>query len=213
MVQVGSNNKFKNGKLFILCIFVKNMDKQQLISNLLAEVERKIGRTLRTPTDFQYLSLQISKEGKGYESLSISTIKRLYKYINSSHEPSQQTLTILAHFIGYKDWDTFRRFQSTLAKQTSGFLSNIDDVLTKTKIGDTLYIQWNPNRKIKVQNQGSRRVIVIASENSQLIVGDSFKLSEIKNDKPLLATDFIRDGMSMPDYIMGRNDGVNVYLE
>lgn len=49
------------------------MDKQQLISNLLAEVERKIGRTLRTPTDFQYLSLQISKEGKGYESLSIST--------------------------------------------------------------------------------------------------------------------------------------------
>lgn len=35
------------------------MNKDQLISALLSKVEGELGRTLRTPTDFQYLSLRI----------------------------------------------------------------------------------------------------------------------------------------------------------
>jgi hypothetical protein len=35
-------------------------------------------------------------------------------------------------------------------------------------------------------------------------------LSEIKEGEPLLVVGFVRDGTSMPDYVMGRNGGISI---
>ena len=186
------------------------MNKDQLISALLSKVEGELGRTLRTPTDFQYLSLRISLKSEGEYSLSSSTIKRLCNYVRYKSNPSLHTLSTLAIFVGYKDWHDYADSQLALLRPVSGFLFDVDDALTKTPIGGCLRLRWLPDRRIKLMRKIDRRVEVVASENSQLQTGDSFILSEIKEGEPLLAVGFVRDGTSMPDYVMGRNGGISI---
>ncbi|MDO4159585.1 MAG: hypothetical protein Q4D41_03920 [Prevotellaceae bacterium] len=75
------------------------------IELLRIEVENKLGKPLKSPTDFNQLSLCLQKEIK--EDISISTIKRLWGYADANHRTSYTTLSILSRFLGYSDWEDY----------------------------------------------------------------------------------------------------------
>ena len=62
---------------------------------------------MRTPKDFDFLSEQIFKQL--HQHISTSTLKRLWGYLPGSENPRTSTLDLLAQFVGYADWQDFRR--------------------------------------------------------------------------------------------------------
>lgn len=81
------------------------MENNQYIELLKGEVLRRFGRTLDAPTDYDLLSLDVS-EVTG-DSLSVSTLKRLYGYDKRSTMPRPSTLSTLSRYVGYAGWSDF----------------------------------------------------------------------------------------------------------
>ena len=67
------------------------------IAELLLQVEKAYAKPLNSSTDFEELSIQLKyKLGM---SLSSSTLKRLWGYVNDAHSPRPQTLDVLARYL------------------------------------------------------------------------------------------------------------------
>ena len=77
-----------------------NNDYQQL----LRAVEQALGRSLISPSDFEYLANQLFE--KTHEHLSTSTLMRLWGYTERV-KPRKSTLDVLARFLGYNDSPAF----------------------------------------------------------------------------------------------------------
>ena len=66
---------------------------------------------MRTPKDFDFLSEQIFE--KEHQTVSPTTLKRMWGYLSETATPRLSTLNILSQFIGYDDWDSFCKSEST----------------------------------------------------------------------------------------------------
>ena len=69
------------------------------------EVETLVGRSVKTPKDFEFLSRQIG--GYTNETISVSTLKRMWGYVASPCKPSKYNLNLLSRMVGYSDWVAF----------------------------------------------------------------------------------------------------------
>ena len=74
-------------------------------------IEEAVGRKMKTPKDFDFLADQIFD--KLHETVSSTTLKRMWGYLQESSSPRESTLDILAQFVDYKDWETFCSEAST----------------------------------------------------------------------------------------------------
>lgn len=81
------------------------MTENAVIELLRKAVEQKAGRHMRTPKDFEFLSHCIFEEC--HEMLSTSTLKRIWGYVQSDSTPRSSSLTPLAQYIGYADWEDY----------------------------------------------------------------------------------------------------------
>ena len=88
------------------------MDTLKDIEKLKQAIEKKAGRTMRSPVDFDRLSYLIHENIR--EQISPSTLKRLWGYVSSSHMPRYSSLSTLARYIGYPDWDAFCQSSPTI---------------------------------------------------------------------------------------------------
>jgi len=79
--------------------------KPEDVERLKAAVELKCGRKILTPKDFYFLSTYIVEQQ--HETVSVSTLKRLWGYIQTSSVPRRSTLNVLSRLLGFPDWDTF----------------------------------------------------------------------------------------------------------
>lgn len=68
-------------------------------------VERKADIRPVTPSAFDRLILLI--KGETGQDISLSTMKRVWGYIQSPHTPSNAILSILARFVGFKGRDDY----------------------------------------------------------------------------------------------------------
>lgn len=86
---------------------MKNMNMQENnISLLREEIEKAIGKALKTPKDFDSLSARIFD--KLHENISSTTLKRFWGYIHDTQsKTSETTLDILARFVGYASWNDY----------------------------------------------------------------------------------------------------------
>lgn len=75
------------------------------ISRLRSDIEAEVGRKIRTPKDFDFLSACIAD--RLHQTISISTLKRVWNYVASDATPRLSTLDILAQFVGSKDWEDY----------------------------------------------------------------------------------------------------------
>lgn len=82
-------------------------DRKRHIENLKKEVLRKFGRTVEASADFDTLSITIQQSIS--ETVSPSTLKRVFGYVKYDAEPSATTLSILSRYAGYAGWSDFCR--------------------------------------------------------------------------------------------------------
>ena len=175
--------------------------EKQLTALLIADVEKRMGRELKSPNDFQRLIDILPKD----EKLSVSTLKRLWQYVPNEHKTREATLDILSKLLGYKNWLDYCMAHAT--NQESDFLTGIN-TQQDIAVGAIIMLQWEPNRECLIKKTESGRFLVIEAKNTKLQVGDEFYTAWLEKGKPLLATQFTRNKTSLPDYIAGRRKGL-----
>lgn len=183
-------------------------DKQISEMNyLMSLVEKKFQKDIKTSTDFAALAEDIENELK--ESVSISTLKRMWGYVSMNPTPRLSTLDILSRYVGKADYKTFcHDLSHTDAFQSSFF--TIDFVNARDlEPGAVLEIGWDPGRVVTLKHIDEFSFEVISSVNSKLREGDRFKVASFVKGVPLFITKILRDGEFTPSFIAGRQDGLN----
>lgn len=174
---------------------------------LLAEVERTYGQAINTSTDFETLSEAIQRSPRK-ESLSPSTLKRLWGYVANRSAPSPTTLNILARYIGKQD---FRQFCESIRRNDSsdsGFFTSVRISASDLEPGAGLRIGWNPDRLVHLEYLGGFRFRVLQQFNSSLREGDEFEATSFLLGHPLYIPRLLRDGKFLPAYIAGKIHGL-----
>jgi hypothetical protein len=177
-----------------------------LIFLLRKEVETQLGFSLNTPSNFDSLILRI-KDTTG-EYISLSTLKRLWGYVEYKQRPSLSTLSILARFAEYRDWNDFCEKKQGGQLDNSGFISKDDERMTELHPGEELGVEWHPDRYCHIRCEAPGRFVVISAYNSKLQPGDTFTASVFAVGHPLYMSNFCRDGSSMPPYVAGAKAGL-----
>ena len=90
----------------------------QNIDRLRIAIEAQVSREMRTPKDFDYLSEKIFE--KVHQTVSPTTLKRMWGYLSETATPRLSTLNILSQFIGYNNWDAFCKSESTEEPEEEG---------------------------------------------------------------------------------------------
>lgn len=183
----------------------KNMPE---LAYLLTEVEKKYGRRIATTTDFELLSVVIDHTIG--ELISSSTLKRLWGYVRLNPTPRIATLDILSRFVGHKDFKAFCNHLKNSQVFSSNFFTSRYQTTAELVEGMTVQIGWAPNRLVRMIYLGNHLFEVVSSENSLLMVGDRFELSEIIVGYPLFISRILRDGAYTSSYVAGRIDGINL---
>lgn len=193
------------GKLMYLC--KKNVQEmtQEHIAALERAVEDQYGQTLSSPADFGGLCDSL-KSTLG-ESLSMSTVKRLWGYVSGYESVRKSTLNTLSHYVGCRDWEDFC---ATLEHpDVSTFPTGDVVALSTLKVGDGVEVTWSPGRRIVVQYLGQGRMRVTESLRSKLTVGTTFSCAGMVNSERLTLTQVEIPGTDQAlTYVCGKRGGI-----
>lgn len=199
MLILGGNHKKVVTSQRLLCC---NMNKQ-MIDYLRLRVEQCIGRKMESPKDFKQLNALLPQN----EHLSISTLKRLWKYVPSEHVPREETLSILARLCGYNNWADF------CINNTKAFDSDFLNGVVETKeitVGGEVVLEWLPDRRCRIRKLSDNRWIVTEAKNCKLQVNDTFSAAWFAVGEPLYALGVERNGQLLSNYIAGKQNGLTV---
>lgn len=182
--------------------------KKEDIDSLCRAIEQAIDRRLQTPKDFDLLSERIfARTG---EMVSRNTLRRIWGRLDEERMPRRSTLSILARFIGYDDFETFmgKAVMGSHGEPSSmPFLGRRLSVLDGLTRGDHLRLTWHPDRVCDVEYNGSQHFRVIHAENTKLQEGDTFLCSIIMEGEQLYL-DQLQHGNEPPKpYICGKMGG------
>ncbi|MBR2231320.1 MAG: hypothetical protein IJ891_03035 [Prevotella sp.] len=75
------------------------------VTLLLEKIEEQLGRKMMTPKDFDFLAMQVFEKTR--QSISVSTLKRVWGYVSSKGAASETTLDLLSNFAGYASFFQF----------------------------------------------------------------------------------------------------------
>lgn len=178
------------------------MNEEQSIERLKEDVLQKMGHTLDSPTDFDYLALQV-KNVTG-EDISSTTLKRLFGYIPSQGSTRKSSLSILARYLGFTGWSSY----TDSTHVNSGFISKKVVMADKLSEGNMIEVAWAPDREVTFVALGESRFAVTKSVNSQLVVGDIAEVVMFIINQPLQVRNVIHEGKNMGPYSAGLNGGL-----
>lgn len=154
------------------------------IQHLKIDIEKRVGRPLKSPIDFDLLSYKIQKCIN--EQISSTTIKRLWGYVPSTHQPRFSTLSTLSRFIGFPDWDSY--CQGLAQEEESESFTKKCIASAELKDGSLIEIGWKPNRYCVIKCIGECEYIVVKSQNAKIQVGDVFSADQFHLNRPLIIT-------------------------
>lgn len=174
------------------------------IHELKKQIENRLKRKMKTPNDFIFLSGVIWEHT--HETMSPTTLKRLWGYIEGADETRGSTLDILSRSLGYLDWDDFLKH----IDRTSGS----DPVISKhisvddLKIGDRVAVSWKPDRRCTFRYLGNAKFAVEQAENSKLKVGDTFSTTLFILHEPLYLNNLVQGNNPPVPFVIGNRDGL-----
>ncbi|MDE6697530.1 MAG: hypothetical protein K2K25_11685, partial [Muribaculaceae bacterium] len=144
------------------------------------------------------------------DSLSLSSIKRLWGYIPYDGEFSPTTLNILARYNGMKDWESFKKSieQNTGVDDESGFHDDTITDTSKYKIGDKIVLSWNDGKECELECVGHMRFRVLRAENIKLKNSDIVTLHTLCIGQPVYISDIIRGDMQFTTYVGAKKGGL-----
>ncbi|MBQ6725675.1 MAG: hypothetical protein IJQ89_03775 [Bacteroidales bacterium] len=171
------------------------------------DVIDSFGMELDTPKKFEILSEEISDRTK--RLLSVSTLKRIFGYIEGYEGIRGDSLNILSQFLGYPDWRTFEADRCGDKKERSSHFIITDALLAENIVsGDTIEIRWNPKRRLLLKCVGDGEFDVIEAENSKITVGDTFRCERFIIGEPLYINNLIHQGGVPALFVAGKKGGL-----
>lgn len=81
---------------------------QAEIDWLCRAVEQKIQMSMLCPRDFVVLSRSIARDVG--DTLSSTTLKRIWGYLSDGTRPQWSSLSVLARYVGFSSWAQFHHF-------------------------------------------------------------------------------------------------------
>lgn len=185
-------------------------NEMELIA-LRAAIETALGKKIEGPSDFKELRLFLYQRTGQF--ISMSTIKRLWQYVDAPFGFRKNTLSVLVRAIGYESWENFlsRNMNEGEAKVSSSpkFGRSVD-VNRDLHPGDELKLFWQPGRECHVRYLGAMKFSVIDSKNTRIKAGDTFFCHLIIAGHPLYLsslTSFENEDTPGVPYICGKLHG------
>lgn len=170
-------------------------------------VEESVSRPMKTPADFQFLTGVIQERCK--ETLGVTTLKRIWGYIDGYDTVRYSTLSVLARCVGFHDWDDFVAHHDKDG-ETSQMVFGRTLYAADIEVGGQLRIAWAPDRRVLLEHLGDGSFKVLAAENSKLKVGDTFHCSCFILGQPLYLDSFVRDGKTPTQFVVGNKGGLTI---
>ena len=197
--------------LFLRSKILKTMPvNPQHITLLRQLVEESAGHAVATSNDFIFLSGEI--QGRLKETLSASTLKRLWGYVDGYASVRTSTLDILARFNGFPDWETFvSDYCEVESVQSSHRVVGKSLYAKDLNIGARVRIAWNPNRRCVLEYLGDSLFEVTESVNAKLKTGDRFLCQRFTLNQPLYVEYLSKDG-NTELFVMGNKGGLTKML-
>lgn len=178
----------------------------QHITLLRQLVEESADHAIATSNDFIFLSGEI--RGRLNENLSVSTLKRLWGYVDGYASVRPSTLDILARFVGFPDWETFVSDYCEVESVQSSHRVVSESLFAKDlNVGDNVEIRWNPNRRLLLNYLGDNMFTITESENAKLKVGDRFLCQRFILNQPLFVDVLGNEGQTAV-FVMGNKGGL-----
>ena len=167
-------------------------------------LEEQIKRKVKTPNDFIFLSGVIWE--RTHETISPTTLKRLWGYIDGADETRGSTLNILSKALGFRDWDEFLVHLDRSGNSSPIFSPHlcVDDLAP----GDRICVSWKPDRRCTFRYLGNGKFLVEAAENSKLKVGNTFSASLFILHEPLFLNDLVQGNNPPVPFVVGNRDGL-----
>ena len=119
----------------------------QNIERLRKTIETQAEREMRTPKDFDFLSERVFE--KVHQTVSPTTLKRMWGYLSEAVVPRISTLNIMSQFVGYDDWESFCKNESTKESE--------QEAQTTDEPNDSHPISENPKALADGLSNGSLR--------------------------------------------------------
>ena len=183
------------------------------LDNLREDIKEAAGMKDKTlsPSDFNQLQQDI-KAKLPQSAINATTLKRLFGYDKTNEESFIRlyTLDVLSRFLGYGNWNAYLEHLRLLEGSGSGDFKGDEINADDLRIGDTLRIAWQPNRKSTLKYLGNQKFEVTETENSKWQVGDTFLCKHFMMGKPLYVDNLTgKDGvLKSAMYVVGEKGGV-----
>ena len=153
------SREFCPGLLFFFLLL--NMKLSPYITELLRE---KSGNEIRLSRDCELLALDV--ESVTGEHIVVNTMKRLLGFITDERTPRTSTLDVVAHYLGYANWDDLRLMDEN--SSNSAFDDRDEYLACYLEKGQQMHISYPPNRTLTIENFGENQIRVIERENTKL---------------------------------------------
>lgn len=183
------------------------------LDNLREDIKEAAGLKDKTlsPSDFNQLQQDI-KAKLPQLAINAKTLKRLFGYDKTNEKSFIRlyTLDVLSRFLGYENWNAYLEHLHLLEGSGSGDFKGEEINADDLRIGDTLRIAWQPNRKSTLKYLGNQKFEVAETENSKWQVGDTFLCKHFIMGKPLYVDNLTgKDGvLKSAMYVVGEKGGV-----
>lgn len=176
------------------------------IIQLRQDVEARAGIHPSTPADFETLIALIWNQQ--HEYIALSTLERLWGYVDGANNTRRSTLNLLAQYIGFQDWDSYLENLRAIERGSSNPFIGEGIHTQDLTPGQQIEVTWLPNRRCVFRYLGDMRFEVVESDNSKLQVGSSFLTTFFLKGQPLYMDQLTQSGQSPVSYVAGNNGGL-----
>lgn len=176
------------------------------IIQLRNDIEQHIGLKLQSPNDFQQLIQQIWSTQ--HRILSLSTVKRLWGYVESNASPRISTLNILSQFLSYTDWNAYLVALEQRTESESALFEGEGIRSTELTEGDLVEVSWLPNRMCIFRYLGNNHFVVEEVKHAKLHVGDTFNAVAFVIGKPMYLDQLALQDDTITSYVAGKKNGI-----
>ena len=166
-----------------------------------------------SPHDFKELQRSIILKVQN-SSITDKTLKRFFGYDRTDDNSLVRlyTLDVLSQYVGFENWNAFLEHFRLQSGEGSGDFIGEEISSNDLNIGETLHIEWNPNRKSLLKYLGYLRFEIIETENSKWQVGDSFSCKHFILGKPLYVDNLTDKNGTLKSkmFVVGGKGGLTV---
>lgn len=167
-------------------------------------LEDRMNRKMKTPNDFIFLSGVVWE--RTHETISPTTLKRLWGYIDGADQTRSSTLDILSRTLGFGDWDDFISHLDKTGGSDPVLSPHIDT--GELAVGDRVAVSWKPDRRCVFRHLGDGQFIVEEAENSKLKVGNTFSATLFILHEPLYLNNLVQGNNPPVAFVVGNRDGL-----